>query len=156
MVLCLASPVFRAMLGPDSNFEEACAPREATTKPYTLLLSDDYHVAFSILLYAIHLQSDKVFRSLDYPTMHNLAVICDKFDCARAVEPWVPFWKDLAGDIGKRWLFTTWVFKAEGAFTSITRRMILEGCYSEPDGPFLVDGVCLDQHVPDGIVGEYP
>lgn len=155
-ILCLASPVFRVILGPNSSFKEACTFRETRTKPYTLLLDDPDYKTFSILLYAIHLQSDKVTRPLDYKTMQKLATICDKYDCARAVESWVPLWKKLTVDSHVSRLFVAWVFRIDNVFTSLSKRIILEGYYEKLNGTFLIgDGYALNPLIPDAVVGEY-
>lgn len=157
VVLCLASPVFRAMLGPNSDFKEACTLRETRTEPYTLLLEDRYYNTFSVLLYAIHLQSDKVTRPLNTTTMRELAIICDKYDCSRAVKSWVPLWMKFRVNSYVDLLFEAWVFRINDVFTSATKRIILEGHYKAFNEPFFVgDGRILSPLIPDVVIGEYP
>lgn len=163
-VLCLASPVFRAMLGPDSNFKEACELRdaEASTEPYVIPLEDTDPRALAVILNAIHLRNDYVPQSISFANLYELAVICDKYDCAAAVTLWVfiwiKSWKDLALQPGyEKWLFIAWTFKNEDVFASLSKKIILEGYYADANGPLLAAGgfPALDPDTPEVVFGKF-
>lgn len=89
-VLCLASPVFRAMLGP--NFKEGHDLRHAeeVEEEYVLpLLDDDNIEAFEIILNAIHLQNAKVPQTVSYETLLELAVIVEKYQMYQVSAGWI-------------------------------------------------------------------
>lgn len=121
------------MLSPYSAFKEAIELRvaETETKPYILPLKSDNPEAFAAILYAIHLQSENVPKhTQNFDQLVNLAIICDKYDCATAMghwkEKWVAQWRDKALVLGyERWLFVAWTFGVTGVCTQLSRQIIL-------------------------------
>ncbi|RPB22337.1 hypothetical protein L211DRAFT_788766, partial [Terfezia boudieri ATCC MYA-4762] len=92
-VLCLASPVFRVMLGPGSSFEEAAdlaANNRNPTKPLTNPLEDDAN-ALAVILRILHLQYNwlpSINGAIDKEKLYNMAIICDKYDMQKALGYW--------------------------------------------------------------------
>ena len=138
-VLCSASPVFRAMLGPDSQFKEACELRMCSVEnPYELSLEDDYPHALTVTLLALHSRSDMVPMELTFRNLVELAIVCDKYDCRGGVLPWVDTWagawktRMLKREKGyEEWLFVAWVFGIEEGYDELSRGVILES-YIDP------------------------
>lgn len=164
-VLCLASPVFRAMLGPNSSFKEACELRDskALNEPHMIPLGDTDPQALAVILYALHLQTDKVPRFVSFENLYKLAVTCDKYDCANAVSLWASIWTNgwehyalLAGY--EKFLFIAWTFKMEDVFAKLSKKLILEGYYTIENGQFLVNTSfqTLDSSVPTSVTSKYP
>ena len=92
-VLCSTSPVFRAMLGQDSQFKEASELRKCSIEnPYELSLVDDYPNALTIVLLALHCRSELVPVSITFRNLVELAIVCDKYDCREGVFSWVGTW----------------------------------------------------------------
>lgn len=164
-VLCTASPVFRAMLSPTSSFREAYEFRTMTagTEPYRLVLTDDNPEALAVILLALHCQNKLVPVAISFQNLLDLAIICDKYDCAAAVSLWVDIWtKDWRGvqqDAGyEQWLFIAWTFGIEDVFQNLSKKIITEGHYGTEDPTLFVtkEGFCLDEMlVPERVMGKY-
>lgn len=162
--LCLSSPVFRAMLGPNSNFKEACELRKSkSAEPHVISLDDDYPQALAVVLHVLHLRNDKVPQKITFDNLYELAVICDKYDCAVAMSLWISIWvrqwSDLSLDSGyERWLFIAWAFGIEDVFTKLSKKIIMEGHFTRKGGRLLTGQglVALDPNVPDSVVRKYP
>lgn len=86
-VLSLGSPVFAAML--NSTFLEGAVPTDGTIR--TISLQEDNPQAVTTLLNILHLQSQHVLV-WSFTQLDQLAILCDKYDCARALKPWTTLW----------------------------------------------------------------
>ncbi|CUS08049.1 unnamed protein product [Tuber aestivum] len=156
-VMCLVSPVFRAMLGPSSMFKEACELR-ASTSGYTLQLEGDDPEAFVAILHVLHCQTDKVPSAVSFEDLFHMAIVCDKYDCALAVAAWVDIWaegwRDLAFDAAySEWMFISWAFLLPSIFEPLSRRIVMEGRYDDELGQLLWGERSLDEiMVPDPVV----
>jgi len=161
-ILCIASPVFRAMLGANSKFKEraALSARTPTSEPLELSLPDDDPKALVVILRVIHLQYDWVPPSLDENQLYKIAVICDKYDMRQSLEVWLAKWisplvdppaKPISGD---KWLFIAYAFGRQDLFSRLTKDLILQ-CRSDEDGNLLLNGNTLSEHIPGRIVGEW-
>ncbi|KAK3627924.1 hypothetical protein LTR56_018914 [Elasticomyces elasticus] len=83
VVLSLASPVFKKMLGP--HYLEGQAPRSAE-QPKEVQLPDDDPNAMNMLLALVHFQDPDTKKALISPAeLANLAVAVDKYDCITAL-----------------------------------------------------------------------
>jgi len=131
--LCSVSPVFAAMLGPQSSFAEATALRATrahSTKEgslYRITLEDDNVRAMAIMLNVIHARSSSVPRELNLGCLLQMAIISDKYDCADAMKPWDELWMDpwLSGSDKDRFderLFISVVFRVHDVFKKLTRK----------------------------------
>ncbi|KXG49675.1 uncharacterized protein PGRI_056430 [Penicillium griseofulvum] len=87
-VLSLASPVFAKLFGP--NFYEGTQVA-ACTCPEVPLHDDDPAVT-GALLAILHYQEPQDVPNTDAEWLANLAVHCDKYDCVKALNPWVLNW----------------------------------------------------------------
>lgn len=163
-VLCIASPVFRAMLGPSSNFKEACELRAAAAdaQPYVLSLGEDDPQALAVVLNALHLQGSKVPISISFQNLVDLAIICDKYDCAPGVtlwaDVWTEVWKNYALEPGfERWLFIAWTFGIDEIFMSLSRKLILDGEFDTTNKTSLIlKGHPMDDMlIPEPVMGKY-
>ncbi|KAI5840790.1 hypothetical protein DFP73DRAFT_557864 [Morchella snyderi] len=141
-VLCAASPVFNAMLGPNSSFAEAVSLRTAARAPassplessaplvqHVQPLYDDNGTALAVILYAIHLQTHKVPREVTFQQLKQLAVVCDKYDCVGAVRLWAevwmePFRKNVTMVGFEDWLFIAWVFSSRNFFAKVSKSLV--------------------------------
>jgi hypothetical protein len=139
-VLCTASPVFHAMLGPNSQFKEACELRKCSVEnPYELYLTEDYPQALTAVLLALHCRTEMVPVELTFKNLLELAIICDKYNCAGGVwvwvEAWIADWEPLKVTSGyEEWLFIAWVFGIEEGFEELSRKIILESYFDPSDG----------------------
>jgi len=173
-VLCVASPVIRAMLGPDSSFKEArdlAASSKART-PLEVRLEDDDPQAMAVILRILHLQFDLVptkDAAVDEKKLYQMAIICDKYDMPQALGYWFRQWTaevpvkgvlvELDAQLnitGPRWLFMAYAFGHEVMFTNLSRELMLQ-CEVTSDGglvlPGIKHGVFDDSFVPEIVVG---
>ncbi|RPB27031.1 hypothetical protein L211DRAFT_780367, partial [Terfezia boudieri ATCC MYA-4762] len=145
-VLCTASLVNRAMLGPDSPFKEArdLAASSKSGTPLEVRLEDDDPQAMAIILRILHLQFDLVPTdpaTVDEVKLYQMAIICDKYDMQRALGYWFKQWVPqvpIAGDglfriAGPKWLFMAYAFGHETMFTKLSRELMVQ-CEVTGDG----------------------
>lgn len=139
-VLCTTSPVFRAMLGADSQFKEASELRmRSAENTYELSLDDDYPYALTAIMLALHCRNDMVPVSPAFKNLLELAIVCDKYDCQGGVMLWVDIWtaawKPRMLEKGyEEWLFVAWVFGIKEGFDTLSRKVILESYIDPADG----------------------
>ena len=161
VVLCLASPVFRAMLGPHSRFKEGTNLKLATIEgslvnsgstSMELQLADDDPSALAVVLRIFHLQFDTIPLAMlpsgvDEETykLYEIAIICDKYDMKQVLSYWFQIWttprfnalgfKDIAMSTatGSRWLFIAYAFGHSDVFHSVSKELILH-CHVETSG----------------------
>lgn len=90
--LCIASPVFRAMLS-DRFLEgqnlSACAK---TGQVYALELPEDDPDALITLCHILHFNNYKVPRSISAEALAKLCVLLDKYVCTLAAASWIDYW----------------------------------------------------------------
>jgi hypothetical protein len=87
-VLGLASSVFEAMF--EGRFAEG--QNLSTTSPPTITFPDDHPKYMTFLCKLFHLQTDDIPGTLEISGLVELAVLCDKYDCAKGVRPWSKIW----------------------------------------------------------------
>ena len=85
--LSLGSPVFLAMFS--SRFLEG-SPTESGG-PRTVPFPDDDPEAMTTLCDILHFQSQHVTLA-GFQAFESLAIVCDKYDCSRALKPWTALW----------------------------------------------------------------
>ncbi|KAL8826155.1 MAG: hypothetical protein Q9191_003979 [Dirinaria sp. TL-2023a] len=79
--LTLASPVFNKML--NSSFKEGIA--KTTKGSVAIPLPEDDSEAMTIICRALHNMNDLVPEQLSTTLLEEIAVLCNKYDCARAL-----------------------------------------------------------------------
>ena len=91
--LCIASPVFRAMLSPD-RFKEGNTLASCNKKGemYILALPDDDPDALTILCDIIHFNNFKVPRDISTEALARLCILLDKYVCTLAAASWIDYW----------------------------------------------------------------
>jgi hypothetical protein len=87
-VLSLASPVFSKMFSP--NFKEGIQMQQGD-RPCIELEEDDPK-AMETILRILHYQCASIPLSTDPETLAALAIHCDKYDCNKAMKPWIAHW----------------------------------------------------------------
>ena len=183
-VLCLASPVFRAILGPNSRFKEGTNLKLATIggqkspepMPMELQLSDDDPNALAVILRILHLQFDWIPTPMSPSQgsegrykLYEMAIICDKYDMRHILLYWLKMWttpllKELnyqniamATTIGSDWLFITYAFGYPELFRLVSKELALN-CHMTSSGELFLPS---DKHhkldtyyLPQSIVGK--
>ncbi|ATZ53465.1 hypothetical protein BCIN_09g03110 [Botrytis cinerea B05.10] len=124
--LCLASPVFKAMLQ-HNNFKEG---RElASAGKIEISLPDDEPDAFSILMCVIHGRTRNVPREIDLDLLSRISTLVDKYQLHEVVEIMSDRWislleaelpEEFTDDL-LPWLSISWVFEKPSIFKEVTR-----------------------------------
>jgi hypothetical protein len=158
--LALASPVFSAMIGPQSMFLEGTRLRSDAQLELEV---DDNPEAMLIILKLLHLRNNDIPRELDFNMLYAIALIADKYDLSEAILPWGIIWigpyreQQLSGIISSHelWLCISWVFKDSRIFKEISRHLILETTVDEDEDLVTRDGYKVGDGVSDRILGEF-
>ncbi|KAF8865161.1 hypothetical protein BDZ45DRAFT_796959 [Acephala macrosclerotiorum] len=121
--LMLASPVFKAMLGP--HFLEGQPLAQGNTK---INLPGNDPEAFIILLGAIHGPADKVLEKISLRTLVQLSVLVHKYEVLESIklhiEAWiVDLWRPrkLSRSTVLAWLSIFWVFQVKKCFEDLSK-----------------------------------
>lgn len=120
-VLSLASLVFAAMF--THGFCEG--ENLSSSSPRLIPLPDDDPAALTLLCKILHFRTVDIPTTLEVAALANLAILCDKYDCADCVRPWsmlwLPQWLPHAGDDGfGKLLFITYALDLPDAFSEVT------------------------------------
>jgi hypothetical protein len=148
--LCLASSVFKAMIGPDSSFSEKRSSR--------INLVDDNFDALLLVLRAAHLRSRLIPFNISAEKLFHIAVVCDKYDLTDSVTPWAEIWIRNFKDVAQtsrydRWLRISWVFQRATIFEKVTRRLILETEFDLAGNLVTEGGESFAEGIPDTVIG---
>ena len=170
--LCVASAVFRAMIGRHSRFKEASVlaaiRADSSSTPCELTLEDDNQYALGVVLRIIHMKHHLVPKYLDEGQLYEIAVICDKYDMSQATMLWADRWiANLVPNesakpptvIGHKWLFISYVFARKELFYELSHELILTTITSTDDSTTLVmtakDGSGMNEYIPDSILSKF-
>lgn len=150
--LCLASPVWRAMLNPASGFQEA------TSVERTVSFPEDDPETFVLLLQICHLNFSNVPQFLTYRELTKIAILCDKYDTVALVRPWVSTWQQNHILLAERdgfegWLFISWTFGNRAVFESVFTRLVQESTSCERGKLITSSGTRVETDMPPGIIG---
>ncbi|KAF8426735.1 hypothetical protein EV426DRAFT_592604 [Tirmania nivea] len=138
-ILCMLSPVFRAMLGAGSHFKEGkeLASRGPGMAPVEVKIEDDDPDVFAVILRILHHQYDSVPKVIRGDKLYKVAILCDKYDLRKALsfvlDKWIPTPHKLPPVILPRGvvsqpdkeLFMAYVFGMEEVFKTVSKDLIL-------------------------------
>lgn len=121
VALCLGSRVWKKFIYPpwapsqktSSAIEGPTASKPALCAPPIVELGfrEDDGDALLLLLCIAHLQFKHIPLSITTELLHEIAVLCDLYDCVELLKPWNSSWflgKDTTDS--PRWLFSAWAF----------------------------------------------
>ena len=155
--MSLASKQFRNMFAADSRFAEA------TRSPGTIIeksLLEDHVNSLKILLSIIHLKHSLVPSTLSYDELVQLAILCDYYDVAEVVQPWITNWihhvqKRQAKNklAAEGWLFVAWTFGIEDIFERVSTYLIRNVAISTENTIRIHDHAINAAHMPPGVLG---
>ena len=145
--MCLASHVWCEMLDSTNLCEQNLVD-----------LTDDDPEALLILLQISHLQFSNVPLHVEYTLLVHLAVLCDKYEMAHLLLPWITPWQAdwkphaLKGGY-ENLFFVAWVFSDLETYTAIARNWVMKSTL-DIDGN-LVMGTHVLKHkiMPPGALG---
>ncbi|CCX13171.1 Similar to hypothetical protein [Tuber melanosporum Mel28]; acc. no. XP_002839204 [Pyronema omphalodes CBS 100304] len=159
--LCAASPVFRAMLGPDSKFSEAVELRRVGRDGNGLCKVNAECCdpnALAAVLKIFHGCTHDLPDNIEFKALVDVAVICDYYDCALAVEywaeKWIKPWKSYIIEPGyDSWILIAKVFKDKASYSKIASHLILNCVVENEQLALVVENVYqtrrkLGEHIP--------
>lgn len=159
-VLSLASPVWNKTLNPPFPKLVSKEGGNNNIQDKQIDFSEDDTEALLLLLRIVHLQFNKIPSRLEFDTILNVAILCDKYDCVGVVKPWLPLWlvnEDTQCDKPgyEEWLFIAWVFGREKLFQSLATQLLL-GMKTNGEGESLAStGEILSSQMPPDIIGRF-
>lgn len=85
--------------------------------------------AVAVLFFALHGQEKGIPDDIASPSLYELAVLSEKFQCTQVLRPWFCRWMDRLGLETAEWnldnlLYIAWVFEFDIIFQSLTRTFI--------------------------------
>lgn len=139
-VLSLASSVFAAMFSPrfkeGSSLDPDC--------PFEVPLPEDDPEAMTLLCNCLHFRTDHIPRNLEFSLLKALAILCDKYNVAKAIAAWNILWlqeweTSECEDGIEELLVVIYALDCAETFARMSKKAILNQV-----GPF-------DTQVPDGF-----
>jgi hypothetical protein len=125
-ILQLASPVFIRMLSP--SFKEGQELLQANC--VSIHLKDDDARLMSLILDVLHYKADREFHVLDSEDLARLAIHCDKYDCTKALGPWLSTWFNEVVELGQSVLdvgfrlLASYMFNDPTKFSEISKKAL--------------------------------
>lgn len=148
--LSLASTVFKAMFGP--QFQEG--QDLSASSPKRISLPDDDGAAMTTLCNILHHQTDRVTDSPNSPALVGIGILCDKYDCSKALKPWARTWlgyyQSVFYSAGMNELLSPfYAFGDPQSFEWISKMTVYwtKGFLNKPETAF---------SLPDGVLGNVP
>ena len=157
--LCLGSPVLLAMLGDDSQFSECKARMTGSDGIQTITFQDDDFSAMQVVVKIVHLQNDRVPQNVSFQQLHQIAILCDKYDLKRCLgywpEKWAAPWLKSYSQVGyEAMLFISIAFRFTSAFKVTTAHLIRNTMVSSSGSLITISEVEVGEGVSSKIVGE--
>ncbi|EGX53246.1 hypothetical protein AOL_s00006g507 [Orbilia oligospora ATCC 24927] len=91
-ILRVISPIWEKCLDPSSPFKSEKVVYDNGQDMTALHLEDDNPDCLLNLFRCTHFQYSDVPTTLDFHDLKELAIICDKYDCAQVLKPWLGNW----------------------------------------------------------------
>jgi hypothetical protein len=125
--LSLASPVFKAMF--DGRFAEG--QNLSPDSPRVLQLLDDAPTPMITLCSIAHMNTVDLKFAPNLVALADLAVLCDKYNCAEAVRGWCQLWVlQLTSQIGvpgyEKLILVTYMFDMPEEFHKVTQKWLCD------------------------------
>jgi hypothetical protein len=126
-VLNLACPVFARMFRPGFEEGEKIIVENCPTIP----IRGDKFSPMEMILKVLHYQGD-IRSGLTADTLTELAIVSDKYDCVKALGPWVTLWFDTiqhGTDRTKEFgylILAAYLFRDDKHFKNISQKAILQ------------------------------
>lgn len=158
-VLSLSSPVFRAMLGAESQFKESTNKEFERDGTQAVSFEDDDFQTMAMIARIMHLQSSQVPKKLTFKQLYQVAILCDKYDFKECLGPWPKIWakpylKSYALEGYQGWLFMSTIFGNEETFKDITRHLIVNSKVTVDGLLVTTTGIGFSERVSSTIVGK--
>ena len=152
--MSLVCKPWKAMVGPDSKFIEGSSSADAAVP-----LPDDNINALRILLNAAHFRFSLIPATLSFEGLLELAILCDKYDSAELVQPWLKTWLIHAQTLSltlyrEGWLFISWSFGLSAKFHEVANILVREAELGT-NGTCIRSGYeVVEERMPPDILGK--
>jgi len=125
----MASIVWNKLFDPGSPFSKLGHELLDGRVISVLNLKDDNSDALLVVYWIIHLRSEKVPSTCTFRQLLDLAILCDKYDCALVIKDSLRLWLDhgmsLALESGhEAWLFIGSTFRDARNLTELSKMLI--------------------------------
>ncbi|MCJ1432888.1 hypothetical protein MMC27_002246 [Xylographa pallens] len=126
--MSLASTVFDTLF--NSSFNEGLQ-RQTASKKLIIPLPQDDAEAFTIVCQVVHHRADEVSQDLTADCLVDIAIICDKYECVKAISPASATWFQALDPISfvasenHKLLHAAYVLDAPHAFSRISWEILL-------------------------------
>lgn len=122
--------------------------------------SEDSGEALLILFRIAHCQFRKIPSILEFKSILDVAVLCDKYDCVGLVKPWLALWlakeKTEYEEPGhEEWLYIAWVFGLENIFQAWAIKLIKEMTTKDKGESLTSTGEIFPSRMPPDIIGKF-
>ncbi|KAI9053191.1 hypothetical protein LZ554_003457 [Drepanopeziza brunnea f. sp. 'monogermtubi'] len=105
-----------------------------------LTLANDNGEALLILLRIAHLRFGAIKPTYEAPELFDIAILCEKYNCASLVKPWLRSWLPLESWstilTDDRWLYIAWAFGREIMFRKVAKGLVTRMRLSPSSVPF--------------------
>lgn len=158
--LAQVSPVWEEMLNPPfpklTSKEGGVDDDEKREKKIDL--SEEYGEALLILLRIAHCQFSMLPSDLEFETILEMAILCNKYDCVGLVHSWLELWlvneeRECVDPGHEDWLFIAWVFGREKVFQTLARKLLREMKIGDNGEGLTATGDSFPILMPPGIIG---
>ncbi|KAK0119407.1 hypothetical protein ONS95_010859 [Cadophora gregata] len=119
--LCQASPVWKNFIYPPWGTQDAGVEDGIAAGPKSIDCSEDDGEALLVLMNIVHLEFQKIPKSLALGILHQVAMLCEQYQCVRIVAPWVQGWVKNIPKVAQfqlGMLYVYWAFGYEDEFQS--------------------------------------
>lgn len=123
-----------------------------------LALPDDDPDALLILLNIAHLNFDILTGPQCFAGLLKLALLCDKYDTAKLIRPWLGCWLETApveyrAPGHEEWLFIAWTFGKELVYNTLSKHLVSSISIDESGRYLNSKGTLLGESFPPGALG---
>lgn len=155
--LSLVSPVWNKFLNPPFPKLVSKEGGDDDTQHKQIDFSEDCGEALLILFRIAHCQFRKIPSTLEFKSILDVAVLCDKYDCVGLVKPWLALWlaKEKTEPGHEEWLYIAWVFGLEKIFQTLARKLIKEIAINDKGECLTSTGEIFSSQMPPDIIGKF-
>jgi hypothetical protein len=127
----------------------------SSSAPRLIPLPDENPPAMALLCHILHFRTGAIPMERDVAALAELAILCDKYDCAGSVKPWsllwIAEWLPCVGQDGfEKLLFITYGLDLPDAFSKVTKALV-----ESHHGQLQFDGTSSGYEIlPEGLTGE--
>lgn len=160
--LCQASPVWNKMLSPP--FQQLTRKEgvdDYGMREKRINLQGDSGEALLILLRVAHCQFSLLPSEIEFETILEMAVLCDRYDCVELVKPWLDSWlvneqSECYKPGQEGWLFIAWVFGRKKFLQGMAKKLMGEMTFNDDGEGLTSTGETFPALMPPDIMGMLP